>query len=198
MFAERRATPRSSTVRTLATIPIEGKAVKGGFHIVTVTGKTAQRSTRVVDVFPDTLSVISVAAIQSGAGDGNAADDVFASLLAYVPGANVVVAGDVIAIHGHGLELQCRLARATTRSTANREPSRSRRLWSAERCTCRYRFWSGSRRTAKARPVSWPVSGPPRAIRPGSRRSSCVARNALVTRETSVDFNGVAMNGRSQ
>jgi hypothetical protein len=88
-------------------LPIEAKSVQGGFHIVTVTGKNAQRFTRVVDVFPDTLSVISVAAIQSGAGGGNAADDVLASLLTYVPGANVVIAGDVIAIHGRGLELQC-------------------------------------------------------------------------------------------
>jgi len=88
-------------------LPLEAKTVQGGFHIVTVTGKSAERLTRVVDVFPDTLSVISVAAIQSGAGGGSAADDVLASLLTYLPGANVVIAGDVIAIHGRGLELQC-------------------------------------------------------------------------------------------
>src|SRR5580700_5198375 len=36
-------------------LPIDAKQVQGGFHIVTVTGKTAERLTRVVDVFPDTL-----------------------------------------------------------------------------------------------------------------------------------------------
>jgi hypothetical protein len=88
-------------------LPLEAKTVQGGFHIVTVTGKTPGRVTRVVDVFPDTLSVISVAPIQNGAGGTSAADDVLASLSAYLPGANVAVAGDEIAIHGHGLELQC-------------------------------------------------------------------------------------------
>lgn len=88
-------------------LPIDAKSVQGGFHIVTVTGKNAERLTRVVDVFPDTLSVISVVAIQSGSGGGSAADDVLASLLTYLPDANVAIAGDVIAIHGRGLELQC-------------------------------------------------------------------------------------------
>ena len=88
-------------------LPIEAKPAQGGFHIVTVTGKNGERLTRVVEVFPDTLSVVSVAAIQSGAGGGGASDDVLASLSAYLPGASVVIAGDVIAIHGRGLELQC-------------------------------------------------------------------------------------------
>jgi hypothetical protein len=88
-------------------LPLDSKPVKGGFHIVTVTGKTAVRITRVVDVFPDTLSVISVVAIQSGGGGSGAADDVLASLAAYLPGANVAISGDDIAIHGRGFELQC-------------------------------------------------------------------------------------------
>jgi hypothetical protein len=88
-------------------LPIDAKSVQGGFHIVTVAGKNAERLTRVVDVFPDTLSVISVAAVQSGTAGGGAPDDVLASLSTYLPGANVVIARDVIAIHGRGLELQC-------------------------------------------------------------------------------------------
>ncbi|HEY7980972.1 MAG TPA: PEGA domain-containing protein [Candidatus Eremiobacteraceae bacterium] len=88
-------------------LPIDAKSVQGGFHIVTVTGKSTGRLTRVVDVFPDTLSVISVAAVQSAIAGGGAADDVLASLAAYLPGANVVIARDVVAIHGRGLELQC-------------------------------------------------------------------------------------------
>jgi hypothetical protein len=88
-------------------LPLEAKPVQGGFHIVTVTGMIAGRVTRVVDVFPDTMSVISVAAIQSGTHGGGAAGDVLASLSAYLPNANVAIAGDEIAIHGRGLELQC-------------------------------------------------------------------------------------------
>jgi hypothetical protein len=88
-------------------LPIDAKSVQGGYHIVTVTGKITGRLTRVVDVFPDTLSVISVVAVQSGNAGGSAADDVLASLSTYLPGANVVIARDVIAIHGRGLELQC-------------------------------------------------------------------------------------------
>jgi len=88
-------------------LPIDAKPVQGGFHIVTVTGKNAEHLTRIVDVFPDTLSVISVAAVQSGNEGGGVADDMLASLSAYLPAANVVIARDVIAIHDRGLELQC-------------------------------------------------------------------------------------------
>jgi len=88
-------------------LPLEAKSVQGGFHIVTVTGKSPGRITRVVDVYPDTLSVISVAAAQSGSGNIGTADDVLASLASYLPGANVAISGDDIAIHGRGIELQC-------------------------------------------------------------------------------------------
>jgi len=89
------------------TLPLEAKPVQGGYHIVTVTGKTTGRITRVVDVFSDTLSVISVTAPQTDAGGGSASGDMLASLSAYLPGANVVIAGDFIAIHSKGVELQC-------------------------------------------------------------------------------------------
>ena len=88
-------------------LPLDAKQVQGGFHIVTVVDKNAGRLTRVVDVFPDTLSVISVSAVQSGSGGSSAAGDVLASLSTYLPRANVAIAGDVIAVHDRGLELQC-------------------------------------------------------------------------------------------
>lgn len=90
-------------------LPLDSKPVQGGFHIVTVTGKNSERLTRVVDVFPDTSSVIYVAAFQSGNGGGGAPHEVLSSLSTYLPGATVVIAGAIIAIHGHGLELQCSL-----------------------------------------------------------------------------------------
>jgi hypothetical protein len=88
-------------------LPLDRKALKSGFHIVTVVGKQTGRITRVVEVFPDTASVISVAAPTSGSTETSQADDVLAPLASYVPDASVVVSGDAVDIHAHRLELQC-------------------------------------------------------------------------------------------
>ncbi|HLJ84159.1 MAG TPA: PEGA domain-containing protein [Candidatus Eremiobacteraceae bacterium] len=89
------------------TLPLERKELKSGFHIVTVVGKQTGRVTRVVEVFPDTASVISVAAPASGSTETAQADDVLAPLASYVPDASVVVSGNAVDIHAHRLELQC-------------------------------------------------------------------------------------------
>jgi hypothetical protein len=88
-------------------LPLERKELKSGFHIVTVVGKQTGRVTRIVEVFPDTASVISVVAPTSGSTETAQADDVLAPLAAYVPDASVVVSGDAVDIHAHRLELQC-------------------------------------------------------------------------------------------
>ena len=88
-------------------LPLERKELKSGFHIVTVVGKQTGRVTRVVQVFPDTASVISVAAPANGSTESAQADDVLAPLASYVPDASVVVSGNAVDIHAHRLELQC-------------------------------------------------------------------------------------------
>ncbi len=89
------------------TLPLEDKQIKGGVHIVTVIGKQTGRVTRVVEVFPDTVSVISVVAPQNESGLEAPADDVLAPLSSYIPDASVNVSGEAVDIHAHGLEMQC-------------------------------------------------------------------------------------------
>lgn len=88
-------------------LPLENKTMKSGVHIVTVVGKSTGRVTRVVEVYPDTASVISVAAPQTAAGIGAQADDVLAPLLSYLPDASVVISGEAVSVHARNLELQC-------------------------------------------------------------------------------------------
>jgi hypothetical protein len=88
--------------------PIDARAIGSGYHIVTLepTDKNSARSMRIVDVYPDTTTVVeftsgaSVAQPQPG-------DDVLEPLDSVVPDTDVIVAGDVITIHHRGMEVEC-------------------------------------------------------------------------------------------
>ena len=88
--------------------PIEPRPAVAGFHIVTLepAGTGAQRSMRIVDVYPETTSVVQFSASGSSA-QTSPGDDVLEPLDTVVPSSDVIVAGDIITIHHQGIEVEC-------------------------------------------------------------------------------------------
>lgn len=89
-------------------LPVEPKSEEAGFHIVTVEppGKNSVRSTRVVDVFPDTTTAIELSA-GSVAAATQGSDDILEPLDSVVPANNIVISGNDVTIHFRGIEVEC-------------------------------------------------------------------------------------------
>jgi hypothetical protein len=92
----------------VGTSPIDPRAIEAGYHIVTLepTEKGAPRAMRIVDVYPETTTVVQFSAATSVAQTPSG-DDVLEPLDSVVPGNDVIVAGDVITIHHQGMEVEC-------------------------------------------------------------------------------------------
>jgi hypothetical protein len=90
-------------------LPIDALTVEAGYHILTFEPpeKNAQRSTRVVDVYPDTTTVVAFAAGTTSVVQADAEDDVLAPLDSVVPASDVVVAVNDVTIHFQGIEVEC-------------------------------------------------------------------------------------------
>lgn len=89
------------------TIPTIARALAPGRHIVVVRPKGAPQIVHAVTVYPNTATVAMFGNAQAAATTAVAADDVLAPLDRYVSPSDFTVAGDQIAIHHRGIEVQC-------------------------------------------------------------------------------------------
>jgi hypothetical protein len=90
------------------TSPLDPRSIEAGYHIVTLEPASigAPRAMRIVDVYPETTTVVQFSAASSLA-QTPAGDDVLEPLDSVVPGSDVIIAGDVITIHHQGMEVEC-------------------------------------------------------------------------------------------
>src|SRR5215469_18762425 len=104
-----RGSPAGATVlvdgKKIGVIPAVAPKLAAGYHIVTVIGKPDERSTRDVEVFPDTTTTISITAGEQG-GPGN---DILEPVSSYIPDQDVAVSGSQITIKFRGFDLHCAL-----------------------------------------------------------------------------------------
>jgi len=96
-------------------LPVESRSVQAGYHIVTLepAGKGQAKTTRIVDVFPDTTTVVEIVGPLPVAVQPNPADDILEPLDSVVPADSVVIAGDDVTIHFRGAEVQCAIGSRT-------------------------------------------------------------------------------------
>jgi len=102
------------------------KKLLAGRHIVTVRPKSGIELRRLVTVYPDTTTVALFSGANVTAPVAHGGDDVLAPLDKYVAAQNFTIAGNEIAIHYRGVEVQCSIGsrsyafdgRAGTLSTA--------------------------------------------------------------------------------
>jgi hypothetical protein len=89
--------------------PVEPKSAEAGYHIVMLQppGKNAEKSTRIVDVFPDSTTAVDFASTSMTGAQTNPVDDILEPLDSVVPSGSVVVAGNIVTIHYHGVEVEC-------------------------------------------------------------------------------------------
>ena len=99
----------------MGAVPLEPRATAAGYHIVTLVppNAAAARPMRVVDVFPETTTVVQFSAPGAEAAPAASGDDVLQPLESVVPPNEVIVAGDVITIHHQGVELECEVGSRT-------------------------------------------------------------------------------------
>lgn len=92
----------------IGSIPVDPRTLDTGYHIVTLEPpvKNATRSTRIVDVFPGTTTVVAFAEPSSTA-IVPAPDDILEPVETIVPAGSVVIAGNDVTIHYRGVEIQC-------------------------------------------------------------------------------------------
>jgi hypothetical protein len=104
-----RGSPAGATVlvdgKKIGVIPAVAPKLAAGYHIVTVIGKPDERSTRDVEVFPDTTTTISITAGEQG-GPGN---DILEPVSSYIPDQDVAMNGSQITIKFRGFDLHCAL-----------------------------------------------------------------------------------------
>ena len=87
--------------------PVEARSETAGYHIVTLqpTVPDAIRSTRVVDVFPNTTTTVSFAGTSTD--EQPTADDILEPIDSVVPLSDVVIAGNDVIIHYRNVEVEC-------------------------------------------------------------------------------------------
>lgn len=90
-------------------IPAKATKVSAGYHIVSVVGKPDERSTRDVNVYPDTTTTVSITAGQPGGPAG----DILEPVSSYIPAEDVTLNGSQVTIKMHGTELRCALGSRT-------------------------------------------------------------------------------------
>ena len=93
----------------IGVIPAKADKVAAGYHIVSVVGKPDERSTRDVNVYPDTTTTVSITAGQAGGPAG----DILEPVSLYIPAEDVAVSGTAVTIKVHGSELHCALGSRT-------------------------------------------------------------------------------------
>jgi len=95
--------------KKVGVIPAKADKVAAGYHIVSVVGKPDERSTRDVNIFPDTTTTVSITAGQPGGPAG----DILEPVSLYIPAGDVAVSGSQVTIKVHGSELRCELGSRT-------------------------------------------------------------------------------------
>ena len=93
----------------IGVIPATAAKVAAGYHIVSVVGKPDERSTRDVNVYPDTTTTVSITAGQPGGPAG----DILEPVSLYIPAEDVAVNGSQVTIKFRGMELRCALGSRT-------------------------------------------------------------------------------------
>jgi hypothetical protein len=95
--------------KKLGVIPLNATRIAAGYHIISVVGKPDERSTRDVDVYPDTTTTISITAGEPG----GPASDILEPVSSYIPASDVVQSGSQVTIKYRGSELQCAIGSRT-------------------------------------------------------------------------------------
>ncbi len=90
-------------------LPATGKKVRAGYHIITVVGNGSERSTRDVNVFPDTATTVTITAGEPGGPAG----DILEPVASYIPAEDVSVQGAQVAIKYRGADVRCSLGSRT-------------------------------------------------------------------------------------
>ena len=93
----------------IGVIPATDSKVAAGYHIVSVVGKPEERSTRDVNVYPDTTTTVSITAGQPGGPAG----DILEPVSLYIAPEDVTVNGSQVTIKVKGTELRCSLGSRT-------------------------------------------------------------------------------------
>ena len=106
---EVRGSPAGATVyldgTKIGTVPASATRVSAGYHIITIVGKPAERTTRDVTVFPETTTTVSITA---GQPEGPAGD-ILQPAASYVPASAIAISGSAVVIKLRGEELHCSL-----------------------------------------------------------------------------------------
>jgi PEGA domain-containing protein/copper amine oxidase-like protein len=94
--------------------PVQPHPEGAGYHIVTVQppGPDAVRSTRVVNVFPNTTTAVALQQPSSPVG-APSADFLLEPVDTIVPPNSIVIAGSDVTIHYRGAEVQCAIGSRT-------------------------------------------------------------------------------------
>lgn len=104
-----RGSPAGATVfldgAKIGTVPATASRVSAGYHIVTIVGKPAERTTRDVTVYPDTTTTVSITA---GQPEGPAGD-ILQPAANYVPASAIAINGSAVVIRVRGQDLHCSL-----------------------------------------------------------------------------------------
>lgn len=104
-----RGSPAGATVYVdgakIGVIPASAQKVPAGYHIVTLVGKPSERTTRDVNVYPDTTTTVSITA----GGPGGPPGDILEPVSLYIPAENVRTIGGQVTIKYRGSELRCAL-----------------------------------------------------------------------------------------
>jgi hypothetical protein len=93
----------------IGVIPAKASKVSAGYHIVSVVGKPDERSTRDVNVYPDTTTTVSITAGQPCGPAG----DILEPVSLYIPAEDVTVIGSQVTIKVRGTDLRCALGSRT-------------------------------------------------------------------------------------
>jgi hypothetical protein len=88
--------------KKIGAIPANVK-LTAGTHIVTVIGKPDERSTRDVNVYPDTITTVSITAGEAG----GPANDILEPVSTYIPDNAVTVAGTQVTIKYRNNDVRC-------------------------------------------------------------------------------------------
>lgn len=90
-------------------LPLDAIPAQAGYHIVTLLtpGPQGEKSVRVVDVYPDTTTVVALSTGSAPLVVAQPGDDVLEPLDSVVPSTDVVVSGTDVIVHFQNVELEC-------------------------------------------------------------------------------------------
>ena len=138
--------------KKLGVIPLNATKIAAGYHIVSVVGKPDERSTRDVNVYPDTTTTISITAGEPGGPTGDILEPVSSIYRPRTSRRAAARSRSSIAAPN----CSARSARARTRLTAKKVCCRSRPRCSRASCICRSRSWNTlaeNRNRARREPI---------------------------------------------